>query len=60
MTLKSACHFNLVTVIRCDKIRADQEHDDLGGFKLSQNLFFPCRARTDFSVMPIIDEPLAA
>jgi hypothetical protein len=51
-------HFDGIAVIRSDKIRADQQQDNVGPFQVVVNLLLPLLAGLDLPVVPSADEAL--
>jgi hypothetical protein len=58
VTLHRPGHLDVVTVIRGDEVRTDQEQDDVRGVEVLVDLPFPLGPGPDASVVPPADETL--
>ena len=60
VTLHRPLQLNIETIIGGEKIGADQQEDDSGGFEVIVNSVLPIRPCADIAVVPSCDEALAS
>jgi hypothetical protein len=59
MPVNGSLHFYSIRVIGRDKVRADEEQDDVSSFKVGINLVLPLLAGDDLPIVPAFDEALS-
>ncbi len=53
MTRHGLLHLHAIAVIRCQKVRADQQQDDLGALQMGINRPGPFGPSGDAAIMPV-------
>jgi hypothetical protein len=56
---QGALHLDVVAVVGCQELRADQQQDDAGRVEMLIDLATPFGARRDLPIVPGADDPLA-